>query len=222
MSACRRGPLHRPSGGPPLPEGEETQAATSRQPADASSPLPLGEGDQAQPGGEGYTPRAPKKTFERAKRLRRQLTPPEARLWVALRIRPSGLKFRRQHPVGPYILDFFCDEAKLGIEVDGASHDFGDRPAHDIVRDAYLARLGIRVLRFLAEDVRVNIEMVLDTIVAVADERRGPLHHPSGGPPLPKGEETQAEPFRETLAPASPLPSGEGDQAKPGGEGSPR
>ncbi len=66
---------------------------------------------------------APRRTIVQAKQLRRTLTAPEARLWLRLRQRPAGLKFRRQHPIGPYILDFYCDAAKLAVEVDGAIHD---------------------------------------------------------------------------------------------------
>ena len=58
----------------------------------------------------------------RARQLRRSLSLPEAKLWTLLRTRPDGFKFRRQHPVGPYIVDFYCPEARLAIEVDGASH----------------------------------------------------------------------------------------------------
>src|SRR4051794_27024263 len=60
-----------------------------------------------------------KKTVEKARRLRREMSRPEARLWPVLRTRPEGFKFRRQHPVGPYVLDFYRPGAKLAIEVDG-------------------------------------------------------------------------------------------------------
>ncbi len=66
------------------------------------------------------------KTFRRARDLRRSLTRPEAMLWINLsRRRLDGLHFRRQHPLGPYILDFYCAEARLAVEVDGESHGFG-------------------------------------------------------------------------------------------------
>ncbi|RYB05373.1 DUF559 domain-containing protein [Lichenibacterium ramalinae] len=79
---------------------------------------------------------APRLTVARARRLRRAMTPPELRLWSALRRRPEGRKFRRQHPLGPYVLDFYCDEARLGVEVDGLAHDLGSAPARDRMRDA--------------------------------------------------------------------------------------
>ena len=86
---------------------------------------------------------APRPTIRRAKRLRRTLTPPEARLWVALRQKPDGLKFRRQHPIGRYVLDFYCDAAKLAVELDGAAHevvDIVDIAVRDRRRDAWLTK----------------------------------------------------------------------------------
>ena len=70
-------------------------------------------------------------TTDRARSLRKEMTPPERRLWNVLKHRPSGLKFRRQHPLGPYVLDFFCHEAALAIEIDGLAHDLGDNPDRD-------------------------------------------------------------------------------------------
>ena len=69
-----------------------------------------------------------KATVAKARALRRVMSPPEARLWQVLRTRPEGLKFRRQHPVGPFVLDFYCADARLGIEVDGEVHGMGDNP----------------------------------------------------------------------------------------------
>ena len=68
--------------------------------------------------------RAPDRTFQRARHLRRGMSLPEIVLWQALRkLRLGGLRFRRQHPIGPYILDFYCPSARLAIEVDGFAHD---------------------------------------------------------------------------------------------------
>ncbi|MEJ0064477.1 MAG: endonuclease domain-containing protein [Caulobacteraceae bacterium] len=73
--------------------------------------------------------------------MRKNLTPPEARLWQALRGRAlDGLKFRRQHPIGPFILDFYCVSARLAVEVDGSVHTLGDNPARDDSRDLWLER----------------------------------------------------------------------------------
>lgn len=63
-----------------------------------------------------------KATVAKARKLRRAMAPPEARLWQTLRTRPDGLKFRHQHPAGPYVLDFYCAARKLGIEIDGIAH----------------------------------------------------------------------------------------------------
>lgn len=109
----------------------------------------------------------------RARVQRRRLTPPEARLWVALRRRAmDGAKFRRQHPVGVYVLDFYCDEAKLCVEIDGLMHSEPEQAQKDRARDAWLAREGIRVVRIAAEDVRVSLGDVVDWIGRVVSERR--------------------------------------------------
>jgi very-short-patch-repair endonuclease len=73
---------------------------------------------------------------------------PEVLLWRVPKGRKmEGLHFRKQHPVGPYVLDFYCDARKLAVEVDGGSHGFGDRPDRDDRRDAWLAERGVRTLR---------------------------------------------------------------------------
>jgi very-short-patch-repair endonuclease len=115
--------------------------------------------------------RAPTLTFKRARALRRDMSLPEVVLWQELRGgRLSGLRFRRQHPIGPYILDFYCASARLAVEVDGAAHDFAERAQHDERRDAWLASRDIRVLRFTAEDVLKDerLEGALSMIAAVA------------------------------------------------------
>jgi very-short-patch-repair endonuclease len=96
--------------------------------------------------------RAPKETIDNARRLRRALSPPEARLWSRLRARAPGMPaFRRQHPIGPYVLDFYCAKARLAVEIDGMSHDLGDRPQRDIRRDAWLGSQGVTVMRIPAK-----------------------------------------------------------------------
>jgi very-short-patch-repair endonuclease len=108
-----------------------------------------------------------------AKRLRKEMTPPEIGLWLALRRNEAGLHFRKQHAVNDYVLDFYCASAELAIEVDGEAHARGDRPERDAVRDAWLVTQGLRVLRYPAVEVLTNLEGVVRQIVEVALERLG-------------------------------------------------
>ena len=130
----------------------------------------------------------PGETVHKARRLRKAMTLPEGLLWRALRQRPGGFKFRRQHPAGVYVLDFFCAQARLAVEVDGSGHDGAAAAKRDEVRTQYLASQGIAVLRIAARDVLENLESVVRQIVACA-RRNLPLHHPADGPPPRSGEE---------------------------------
>ena len=121
-----------------------------------------------------------------ARKLRRQMSPPEVMLWNQIRASKLGFKVRRQHPIGPYVADFFVRDAGLIIEVDGSPHDFGDRPDRDESRDRYMRDRGYRILRLLASDVMKNLEGAL---VLIASQVRSPLHHPSDGPPPRSGED---------------------------------
>ena len=107
-----------------------------------------------------------------AKRLRKEMTPPEIGLWIALRRNEAGLRFRKQHSADDYVLDFYCAPAQLAIEVDGEAHSRGDRPERDAVRDAWLVSQGLQVLRYPAIEVLTNLEGVVRQIIAVALERR--------------------------------------------------
>ena len=108
-------------------------------------------------------------THQRAKALRGAMTAPELLLWVRLRGRaPDRPTFRRQHPLGPYVLDFYCSKARLAVEVDGQSHDLGDRPAHDVARTRYLESHGVRVLRYRAGEVMADPNGVANAIVDAA------------------------------------------------------
>jgi len=116
------------------------------------------------------------------------MTLPEVVLWQQLRHRPGGLKFRRQHPAGPYVLDFYCETACLCIEVDGAIHGFGDSPIADEYRDRWLAEAGIRTIRVAARDILENLDGVMRLVVHEC--RAKPLHQPAlppGPPPLQGG-----------------------------------
>ena len=131
-------------------------------------------------------PKARSGTTAKARKLRRKMTLPEVILWHWLRQRPDGLKFRRQHPTGPYVIDFFCSDARLAIEVDGEAHSRGDRPERDDTRDRWLRSAGIETLRIPATELLNDADVVLRWIMAEAIPRL-PLHHPAGGPP-PRGK----------------------------------
>jgi very-short-patch-repair endonuclease len=103
-----------------------------------------------------------------AKRLRKEMTPPEIGLWLALRRNEAGLRFRKQHAVEDYVLDFYCAPARLAIEVDGEAHGRGDRPARDAIRDAWLVSQGLRVVRYPAIEILSNLEDVARQIAAIA------------------------------------------------------
>jgi len=125
--------------------------------------------------------RAPKSTIQAARSLRRSLSPPEARLWNRLRQRASEKPtFRRQHPIGPYVLDFYCAKARLAVEIDGLSHDLGERPQRDEQRDAWLKAQGVTVIRFAALDVLRRIDEVEDAIVRLAMSLSSPVFDGGG------------------------------------------
>ncbi|MFQ2125262.1 endonuclease domain-containing protein [Aeromonas jandaei] len=97
-----------------------------------------------------------------AKRLRRDATQAEQKLWQQLRNRRlAGLKFRRQMPIGPYVVDFICLEQGLVIEVDGSQHGTQANQMHDEARTAYLNQQGFRVIRVWNNDVLSRMEVVL-------------------------------------------------------------
>ena len=112
--------------------------------------------------------RAPARTIGRARRLRRTMTLPEVILWQHLRLGLAGLRFRRQHPIGAYVLDFYCPAAKLAIEVDGFSHDTPERIRHDDARAAWLNERHIQVLRIPARHVLdpAQLPLVLEAIAS--------------------------------------------------------
>ena len=104
--------------------------------------------------------------------LRNNMTPAEVALWKLLRERQvCGLKFRRQFGAGPYVLDFYCPELRLAIELDGAVHDSAEAVVYDRDRTEYLMReFRIRVMRFRNEQVFEEPEWVLEEIKKVLDE----------------------------------------------------
>jgi len=109
---------------------------------------------------------APKNVLDFSKNLRKEQTPAEKLLWSNLRNRNlSGYKFRRQHPVKFYIVDFYCAEKMLSIEVDGGIHLNKEQQEYDKNRTEELTLLGIKEIRFTNEEISENISEVLKKIV---------------------------------------------------------
>ena len=107
------------------------------------------------------TQKSKDKTRARALRLFCDSTAPERLLWSVLRGRQlGGLKFRRQQPIEPYIVDFFCAEAKLIVELDGESHD--GRQEYDATREEYLTNLGYDIMRVTNDNVFENLDGVVE------------------------------------------------------------
>ena len=109
-------------------------------------------------------PRIPR-NLTKARQLRAAMTLPEVLLWNLLRGSPDGVRFRRQHPVGDFVLDFYCAAAKVGIEIDGIAHDMGGNPQRDLDRDAVLAGLGIEIVRIAATEGLASPERVAEMLV---------------------------------------------------------
>jgi very-short-patch-repair endonuclease len=104
---------------------------------------------------------------DNARRLRAKQTSAEARLWSALRNRRlARWKFRRQHPIDRYIVDFVCVDGKLVVEVDGATHSTGHELSHDAERTRVLESFGFHIIRVTNADVYENLEGVQETIAA--------------------------------------------------------
>jgi very-short-patch-repair endonuclease len=111
----------------------------------------------------------PPEATTNARRLRRDATKAEKKLWYLLqRGQMAGQSFRRQHPLGKYIIDFYCSPLKLAIEVDGGQHNEQAHQAHDERRSQWLRGKGVTVLRFWNNDVLQNIEGVWDEIERIA------------------------------------------------------
>ena len=109
--------------------------------------------------------RTPAQVQQRARELRQEMTPAEKLLWNCLRNKQlHGLKFRRQHPLGPFVADFYCAARRLVVEIDGDIHDL--QPERDAARTEQFEQYGYRVIRFRNEQVLNDIESVLATIQA--------------------------------------------------------
>jgi very-short-patch-repair endonuclease len=137
------------------------------------------------------------KQRSRARSLRRDTTDSERIIWNAVRAhRMHGASFRRQTPIGPYIVDFVCHEANLVIEIDGGQHFEPEHIKRDARRDAFLSSKGYRVLRFNNHDVMSNRQGVLETIAAAVTL--------APSPPLPRTrgrERTESAALHEQQSP---------------------
>ena len=139
----------------------------------------------------------PRDVVKRARQLRTEMSLPEGLLWRELRKRPAGLKFRRQHPAGNYVLDFYCAAVRLAIEVDGFAHDSIRAAKADEAHAQFLRSQHIATLRIPAKAVLEDVGPVVVRIVEVCAQRAQrlsefrpvPLHHPADGPPPRGGEE---------------------------------
>jgi len=108
---------------------------------------------------------ATERTFDNARTLRKKSTPAEKYMWKILRNRYfNGVKFRRQHPIGPFIADFYCHEARLVIELDGSIHLLENIKEYDKYREQKILDLGLNILRFTNEEVFSETDLVLNKI----------------------------------------------------------
>jgi len=124
---------------------------------------------------------------ERARSLRKIMTPQEVKLWVRLRaLRVLGHHFRRQSPLSPYIVDFECRRRKLIVEVDGGQHALEQNVKRDTARDEFLEKSGYRVLRFWNNEIDTELNGIVETIVEALNQR--PPHPAAARPPSPVGE----------------------------------
>ncbi|MBN9361820.1 MAG: endonuclease domain-containing protein [Devosia sp.] len=118
--------------------------------------------------------------------MRREMPLPEVIHWQLLRGgKVDGLRFRRQHPIGPFVLDFYCAERKLAIEVDGLAHDNAERFEQDERRTMWLNNQGIQVIRFMASDILDP--QALEAVVVTIRENVAPSTSYVGPPPPPRG-----------------------------------
>jgi very-short-patch-repair endonuclease len=141
---------------------------------------------------ERFDPRIP-----RARKLRRDMTDAERKLWWHLRRLPiEHSHFRRQATIGPYLADFACHEQRLVIEVDGAQHNQPENVIRDTERSIYLQSQGYRILRFWNNDVLKNIDGVMEAILAEM------LQNEASPPPLPPPHRAKMRGGRGTARPS--------------------
>jgi very-short-patch-repair endonuclease len=160
-----------------LPQGEKEDGVYFPSPLE-------GEGGDARSALTDEGSANPKLKF--AKKLRKDMTEAEGKLWSALRSRRfENFKFRRQVPIGKYIVDFVCQNCKLIVEVDGLQHQGSE---HDRVRDAWLISVGYRVLRFWNPDIYVALDGTLLAILDALNQTPHPSRAVRVPPSPPRGE----------------------------------
>ncbi|MDZ4253913.1 MAG: endonuclease domain-containing protein [Sulfuritalea sp.] len=142
-----------------------------------------------------------------ARKLRHNLTDAERKLWSRMSAHQLGAHFRRQAPLGSYVLDFACFAARVVVEVDGGQHADSEK---DRVRDAWLKAQGFKVLRFWNNEVLQNIDGVLETIVA--ELNKALPRQPKAPPPRPSPMKGEGE---NRLAPPAPSPLMGDDRSAP-------
>jgi len=168
---------------------ERAVSKENAEEAGTVDPSPQGEGGRrAAPDGWGHRSRTDLPNHV-PRGLRKRMTPQEVKLWNWLReeIVPTGHHFRRQVPMGRYVVDFACLKQRLVVEIDGDQHGRDDHRATDRARDAYLASLGFRVLRFSNQDVDRERRVAMDSIYA-ALTITPPVSRLRRDPPSPQGE----------------------------------
>ncbi len=114
-----------------------------------------------------------KETLKRARELRKEMTPTEWGVWNYLRDNKTGVKFRRQVPIGKYIVDFFSSRIGLVVEIDGSQHYSDKNKKYDLKRTDYFTNYGIKTVRFNNLEVATNIDGVMETIIKCVNELKG-------------------------------------------------
>lgn len=175
----------------PLPQGEGSKSNDGIP--SLPSPPGRGAGGEGPAGGDDPTtvkPTVPPELLRFARELRQSSTDAEGLMWRLLRCRQlANAKFRRQHPMPPYILDFYCHELKLAVELDGGQHNDPRHRGRDEERDAFMRAKGVRTLRFWNNEVLRETESVMEAVYQELIERRGSGFPDSPSPnPLPEGE----------------------------------
>ena len=181
------------------------------------SPLPPGEGLGVR--GEGKMLPIPADILKHARSLRSNQTDAEQLLWGLLRVRRlAGRKFRRQYPIGRYILDFYCHEDRLAVEVDGGQHNDEKAKLHDDRRSRFLREQGIRVVRFWNHDVLLQTDSVLESLweeihSGSSSSISSPPALPSPQTPLPEGEGPASTSLHDGIAASRRSSVSEGERA---------